>query len=51
MQQVPGSGVSLSVSPACTGSNRAGTFIRSGTVCAFAGSMNTAATGEAAFSI
>lgn len=51
MQQVPGSGVFLSVSPACIGSNRAGISIRSGTDSASAGSMNTVATGEAAFSI
>lgn len=51
MQQVPGSGVFLSVSPACTGSNRAGISIRSGIDFVFAGSMNTAATGKAAFSI
>ena len=51
MQQALGSSASLSVSPACTGSNRVGTSIRSGTDSVFAGSMNTAATGEAAFSI
>lgn len=51
MQQVPGFGVSLSVSPDCTGNNRAGTSIRSGTDSVFAGSMNTVAIGEAAFSI
>ena len=51
MQQVPGSGVFLSVSLACIRSNRAGTSICSGTAYASVGSMNTAATGEAAFSI
>lgn len=41
----------FSVSPACTGSNHAGTSTRSGTDSVSAGSMNTVATGEAAFSI